>query len=90
MGWRSGPFILIIFVVCPVVLLPVARYLENIRYVDAGIEALEARLDAFYGGDGRTAWVFTSDHGMGNRGAHGDGHPDNTMTPLVAYVLCLV
>ncbi|KAL2916356.1 Glycosyl phosphatidyl inositol anchor synthesis [Polyrhizophydium stewartii] len=61
------------------------EYYDNIRLVDAQMRAVEAKLAEFYNHDGRTAFVFTADHGMGNRGAHGDGHPDNTHTPLVAW-----
>ncbi|KAI1314430.1 Glycosyl phosphatidyl inositol anchor synthesis [Mortierella claussenii] len=60
-------------------------YLNNIKIVDQGIKRVTEQLDEFYGNDGKTAYVFTADHGMGNRGVHGDGHPDNTRTPIVAW-----
>ncbi|KAK3814029.1 MAG: Phosphatidylinositolglycan class N-domain-containing protein [Benniella sp.] len=60
-------------------------YLNNIRIVDDGIKKVTEQLREFYGDDGKTAYVFTADHGMGNRGAHGDGHPDNTRTPIIAW-----
>ncbi|RKP36392.1 GPI ethanolamine phosphate transferase [Dimargaris cristalligena] len=60
------------------------EYLNNIRSVDQGIEAIVNRVQDFYADD-RTAFVFTADHGMNNRGSHGDGHPDNTRTPIIAW-----
>ncbi|KAF9097265.1 Glycosyl phosphatidyl inositol anchor synthesis [Mortierella sp. AD031] len=60
-------------------------YLNNIQIVDEGIKKVTEQLDAFYGNDDKTAYVFTADHGMGNRGVHGDGHPDNTRTPIIAW-----
>ncbi|KAL5038050.1 Glycosyl phosphatidyl inositol anchor synthesis, variant 2 [Batrachochytrium dendrobatidis] len=61
------------------------EYYANIELVDKGIQVVENKLKAFYNDDKRTATVFTADHGMGNRGVHGDGHPDNTETPLIAW-----
>ncbi|KAJ1667768.1 Glycosyl phosphatidyl inositol anchor synthesis [Coemansia sp. RSA 1813] len=61
------------------------EYLNNIRLVDRGIERLVSQFETYYGNDAQTAYVFTADHGMNDRGAHGDGHPDNTRTPLIAW-----
>lgn len=43
------------------------EYLENIRYVDREIERVVQRLDAYFA-DNKTAYVFTADHGMNNKG----------------------
>ncbi len=44
------------------------EYLENIGLVDAGVAEIVTMMDDFYGHDGKTAYVFTSDHGMTNWG----------------------
>ncbi|KAL8286582.1 hypothetical protein RQP46_004599 [Phenoliferia psychrophenolica] len=61
------------------------EYHRNIRVVDWVVEETVKVLDEYYGGDGKTAFVFTADHGMSAKGNHGDGEPDNTRTPLVAW-----
>ncbi|CEP18123.1 hypothetical protein [Parasitella parasitica] len=61
------------------------EYLNNIKLVDRGVKETVQLIEDFYDNDGKTSYVFTADHGMNNRGGHGDGHPDNTRTPIVAW-----
>jgi phosphatidylinositol glycan class N len=45
------------------------EYFENIKFVDQGIEEIIKLVEDFYDHDGKTAYVFTADHGMNDRGS---------------------
>ncbi|TXG58989.1 hypothetical protein EZV62_016818 [Acer yangbiense] len=59
-------------------------YLNNVKVVDHIAERVYSLLEGYYK-DNRTAYIFTADHGMSDKGSHGDGHPTNTDTPLVVW-----
>ncbi|XP_010272049.1 PREDICTED: GPI ethanolamine phosphate transferase 1 isoform X2 [Nelumbo nucifera] len=59
-------------------------YLNNVRVVDRIAEGVYNLLEGYFK-DNQTAYIFTADHGMSDKGSHGDGHPTNTDTPLVAW-----
>uniref|UniRef100_A0A8C8XL86 GPI ethanolamine phosphate transferase 1 n=1 Tax=Panthera leo TaxID=9689 RepID=A0A8C8XL86_PANLE len=61
------------------------EYKDNIKLVDAGMKEMVSILEHFYGNDGKTAFIFTSDHGMTDWGSHGAGHPSETLTPFVTW-----
>lgn len=60
------------------------EYLHNIEVVDNGIKKVQKIFDDFYK-DNKTAYVFTSDHGMTDWGSHGAGDPSETEVPIVAW-----
>ncbi|KAJ7779433.1 Phosphatidylinositolglycan class N-domain-containing protein [Mycena maculata] len=60
------------------------EYMNNLQVVDSLVLRTERLIEQFYQ-DEDTSYIFTSDHGMSTIGNHGDGHPDNTRTPLIAW-----
>ncbi|KAF8626715.1 hypothetical protein AX17_006482 [Amanita inopinata Kibby_2008] len=60
------------------------EYMNNIAVVDHIVHEVESLFNSFYNDD-KTSYIFTADHGMSVIGNHGDGHPDNTRTPLIAW-----
>ncbi|NXG73964.1 PIGN transferase, partial [Baryphthengus martii] len=61
------------------------EYKENIKIIDEGVKEIASMIDDFYGSDGKTAFILTSDHGMTDWGSHGAGHPSETLTPLIVW-----
>ncbi|KAL4224091.1 hypothetical protein ACF0H5_017545 [Mactra antiquata] len=61
------------------------RYLQHLRYLDDGIKDIVGQFEDFFEHDGKTAYIFTSDHGMTNWGAHGEGMPDEIHCPLIVW-----
>ncbi|XP_070798665.1 GPI ethanolamine phosphate transferase 1 [Pituophis catenifer annectens] len=61
------------------------EYKNNIRKVDEGVQEIVSLVEGFYGNDGSTAFILTSDHGMTDWGTHGASHPSETLTPLIAW-----
>ncbi|KAE9590126.1 putative GPI ethanolamine phosphate transferase 1 [Lupinus albus] len=59
-------------------------YLNNVKVVDHVAESVYNLVEDYFK-DNQTAYIFTADHGMSDKGSHGDGHPSNTDTPLVAW-----
>ncbi|KAL2777962.1 GPI ethanolamine phosphate transferase 1 [Daubentonia madagascariensis] len=60
-------------------------YKDNIKKVDDGVKEIVSMFKHFYGNDGKTTFIFTSDHGMTDWGSHGAGHPSETLTPLITW-----
>ncbi|XP_065215894.1 GPI ethanolamine phosphate transferase 1 [Planococcus citri] len=59
-------------------------YLQNIKVADDIVRDTESLINDFFNDD-RTAFLFTSDHGMTDWGSHGEGSLHETETPYVAW-----
>ena len=58
--------------------------IDNLKFVDSEIVKIEEMINSYFDDD-KTAFVFTSDHGMTDWGSHGAGLPEETMTPLICW-----
>ena len=58
--------------------------IDNVKLVDREIERIVSMIDSYFD-DEKTAYIFTSDHGMTDWGSHGAGLPDETLTPLICW-----
>ena len=61
-----------------------SEYTLNMATVDKLVEGVYHMFEEYFS-DGLTGYVFSSDHGMGDKGSHGDGDPTNTRTPFIAW-----
>lgn len=59
-------------------------FAENLRIVDEGVKNFTNLIHEIFPDD-QTAFVFTSDHGMSDKGAHGAGTEHETDTPFLAW-----
>lgn len=57
---------------------------ENLTIVDSGIKNVTNLFNEIFN-DEKIAFIFTSDHGMSNKGAHGAGTAHETETPIVTW-----
>eukprot|EP01121_Diplochlamys_sp_Union-15-3_P004082 TRINITY_DN14053_c0_g1_i1.p1 TRINITY_DN14053_c0_g1~~TRINITY_DN14053_c0_g1_i1.p1 ORF type:complete len:367 (-),score=45.79 TRINITY_DN14053_c0_g1_i1:74-1081(-) len=60
------------------------EYEDNIFVVDDGVSKIYHLFEKYFP-DKLTAYVFTADHGMTDKGSHGDGQRQNTETPLLCW-----
>lgn len=63
------------------------EYRSTLANIDNKLPTLISTLENHYNNDEQTAYIITSDHGMGSRGSHGDGDPDNTRVPILTWGL---
>lgn len=60
------------------------KFIKNLILVDSGIQKITELIQSKFNDD-KTAFIFTADHGMTDRGSHGDGDHFETETPLIAW-----
>ncbi|WAR02493.1 PIGN-like protein [Mya arenaria] len=61
------------------------EYLQHVAFLDRGIRHTVEMFEELFNHDGKTAYLYTSDHGMNDWGAHGDGSPDEVQCPLLVW-----
>ena len=61
------------------------EFAANLKLVDQGVQDIVKICEEFWRHDGRTSYIFTSDHGMTDWGSHGAGMDHETQTPIIAW-----
>eukprot|EP00835_Amoeboradix_gromovi_P001831 NODE_92_length_21718_cov_0.361950.p5 type:complete len:611 gc:universal NODE_92_length_21718_cov_0.361950:5451-7283(+) len=70
------------------------EYVNTVKQVDKYLEEISVLFNSFYGQpdesetqnmDSDTTWIYTADHGMSDRGSHGDSDPNSVKTPFVIW-----
>lgn len=61
------------------------QYAHNVHVVDEGVQKVVQMAEQHWRHDGRTAYLFTADHGMTDWGSHGAGMDHETQTPFLAW-----
>lgn len=61
------------------------KYKSNASSIDQKIKKAVKEIEDYYSNDSKTTFIFTSDHGMSDSGTHGDGDPNCTRCPFVAW-----
>lgn len=60
------------------------EYVQNIHLVDSKVKEISNLFSQTFA-DGKTAFVFTADHGMTDWGSHGAGSSHETETPFITW-----
>ena len=61
------------------------QFEHNLRIVDQGVQEVVRQCESLWKHDGRTAYIFTADHGMTDWGSHGAGMDHETQTPIFVW-----
>jgi len=58
------------------------EFAANLKLIDKGVQEIVKLCEEFWRHDGRTSYIFTSDHGMTDWGSHGAGMDHETSNSI--------